>query len=53
MPPLLSPAFTTEPELEPCLGVFYWEPECYNREYIKGAFNSDGTPTDALDAFAW
>ena len=40
-------------QLEPCLGVFYWEPECYNREYIKGAFNSDGTPTDALDAFAW
>ncbi len=39
--------------LEPCLGVFYWEPECYNwNGYLKGAFNTDGTPTAALDAFA-
>ncbi len=34
-------------------GVFYWEPEAYNswNNYTKGAFNNDGTPTKALDAF--
>ena len=37
-----------------CLGVFYWEPQAYNgwKEYTLGAFNDDGTPTEALDAFA-
>jgi arabinogalactan endo-1,4-beta-galactosidase len=36
-----------------CLGVFYWEPECYANwnGYQLGAFNSDGWPTAALDAF--
>lgn len=36
-----------------CLGVFYWEPECYANwnGYQLGAFNSDGRPTAALDAF--
>ena len=36
------------------LGVFYWEPEAYpglNDNYIKGAWNSNGRPTVALDAF--
>lgn len=35
------------------IGVFYWEPECYNnwQGYTKGAFGSDGRPTIALDAF--
>lgn len=34
------------------LGVFYWEPECYNwMNYGKGAFNESGEPTSALDAF--
>lgn len=35
------------------LGVFYWEPECYNnwQGYGKGAFGSNGRPTVALDAF--
>lgn len=34
------------------LGVFYWEPECYNwMNYTKGAFNNNGQPTQALDAF--
>ena len=36
-----------------CLGVFYWEPECppgYNG-YYKGAFDENGRPTRALDAF--
>lgn len=36
-----------------CLGVFYWEPECYNgwSGYMLGAFNNAGEPTIALDAF--
>jgi arabinogalactan endo-1,4-beta-galactosidase len=34
------------------LGVFYWEPECYNFQgYTKGAWGSDGKPTIAMDAF--
>lgn len=36
------------------LGVFYWEPECYNKwqGYGLGAFDNSGKPTIALDAFA-
>ena len=36
-----------------CLGIFYWEPECYGgwNGYNKGAFDSNGKPTDALNAF--
>jgi len=36
-----------------CLGIFYWEPECYNSwsGYNLGAFNNSGQPTIALDAF--
>jgi arabinogalactan endo-1,4-beta-galactosidase len=35
------------------LGVFYWEPECYNnwQSYTLGAFDNGGKPTVALDAF--
>ncbi|MCL6588916.1 MAG: glycosyl hydrolase 53 family protein [Firmicutes bacterium] len=34
------------------LGVFYWEPQCYNwAGYNKGAWNTDGRPTVAMDAF--
>jgi arabinogalactan endo-1,4-beta-galactosidase len=35
------------------LGVFYWEPQCYNNweEYLKGAFDNTGKATEALDAF--
>jgi arabinogalactan endo-1,4-beta-galactosidase len=35
------------------LGVFYWEPQCYNnwQGYTKGAFSNTGRPTTALDAF--
>ncbi len=34
------------------LGVFYWEPECYNwQNYGQGAFDNTGKPTVALDAF--
>lgn len=34
------------------LGVFYWEPECYNMGYNLGAWNpTTQEPTVALDAF--
>lgn len=35
------------------LGVFYWEPECYNnfQGYGLGAFGGNGEPTVALGAF--
>lgn len=35
------------------IGVFYWEPECYNgwNSYQMGAFDNSGKPTVALDAF--
>jgi len=36
------------------LGVFYWEPECYNnwQGYGLGAFDNTGKPTVAMNAFA-
>lgn len=36
-----------------CLGVFYWEPQCYNnwQGYKLGAFDNSGRPTEAMDAF--
>jgi len=36
------------------LGVFYWEPECYNnwQGYGLGAFDNSGKPTVAMNAFA-
>lgn len=35
------------------LGVFYWEPQSYNWQgYKLGAFDNNGKPTIALDAFA-
>ena len=34
------------------LGVFYWEPQCYNwKDYQLGAFDRTGKPTVAMDAF--
>ena len=35
------------------VGVFYWEPECYNnwQGYTLGAFDNSGRPTAALNAF--
>lgn len=35
------------------IGVFYWEPECYNnwQGYNLGAFDNAGKPTVAMDAF--
>jgi arabinogalactan endo-1,4-beta-galactosidase len=36
------------------LGVFYWEPQCYNNweGYTLGAFDNNGRPTVAMKAFA-
>lgn len=36
-----------------CLGVFYWEPEAYGgwKSYTRGAFDHNGRPTVALNAF--
>ncbi len=35
------------------LGVFYWEPECYNwQSYSMGAFDNTGKPTIALDPYS-
>jgi len=36
------------------LGVFYWEPECYNnwQGYGLGAFDNTGKPTVAMNAFS-
>jgi arabinogalactan endo-1,4-beta-galactosidase len=35
------------------LGFFYWEPESYNgwQGYQLGAFDDNGRPTAAMDAF--
>jgi arabinogalactan endo-1,4-beta-galactosidase len=35
------------------LGVLYWEPQCYGgwKSYTLGAFDNNGKPTVALDAF--
>jgi arabinogalactan endo-1,4-beta-galactosidase len=35
------------------LGVFYWEPECFNnwQGYNMGAFTNEGKPSIAMDAF--
>jgi len=35
------------------LGVFYWEPQCYNKwqGYGLGAFDDSGKPSVAMDAF--
>ena len=34
------------------MGVFYWEPQCYNwAGYGKGAWYDDGRPSEAMDAF--
>lgn len=35
------------------LGVFYWEPQCYNgwQGYLLGAFDNSGRPTAAMEAF--
>lgn len=40
-------------QVEACLGVFYWEPECYNgwNGYTKGAFDNTGKPTSTLNVF--
>lgn len=50
----LTELITQSKAIDGCLGVFYWEPECYNswKGYTKGAFDNSGKPTAALDAFS-
>lgn len=50
----MTSLMTQTKALSYCLGVFYWEPECYGswNGYGKGAFDDSGKPTEALDAFA-
>ncbi len=49
----LTDLMTRCKSIDKCLGIFYWEPECYNgwNNYTLGAFNNSGRPTEALDAF--
>ena len=38
--------------IDKCLGVFYWEPQCYSwKGYTKGAFDLSGKPTSVFDAY--
>jgi Arabinogalactan endo-1,4-beta-galactosidase len=39
--------------IDGCLGVFYWEPECYNswEGYSKGVFDNSGKATSTLNIF--
>lgn len=36
-----------------CLGLFYWEPQSYGswKGYTLGAFDTNGMPTEAMEAF--
>ena len=39
--------------IDGCLGVFYWEPECYNswKGYSTGVFDNSGKATSTLNIF--
>lgn len=43
----------TETLDQKCLGIFYWEPQAHNnwKGYTLGAFDNQGRPTIALEAF--
>ena len=49
----LSQLLEQSKTIDRCLGVFYWEPQSYGgwNGYTKGAFDDEGKPTVALDAF--
>ncbi len=49
----MSKIVSESKQIDGCLGVFYWEPECYGgwNVYTKGAFDSTGKPTSALNAY--
>lgn len=44
---------TKAKQVEGCLGVFAWEPQCYGgwKSYHKGMFDDDGRPMTSLNAF--
>lgn len=52
---LLSDLITQSKAIEDnkCLGLFYWEPQSYGnwKGYSKGAFDNEGKPTVAMEAF--
>lgn len=49
----LTDILTQSEAIPQCLGVFYWEPQSYGgwNGYVMGAFDDEGRPTIALDAF--
>ena len=44
----------TRDEVPRCLGVFYWEPQCFDgwKGYKMGGFLTNGRPSKLLDAFS-
>lgn len=44
---------TKAKQVDGCLGVFAWEPQCYGswKNYHKGMFNDQGHPMPSLNAF--
>lgn len=53
MQTMLSTLVSKCRSMDRCLGVFYWEPECYGgwEKYGMGGFTSQGRPNVALGAF--
>lgn len=49
----LTDLLTQSKAITQCLGIFYWEPQCSSswNGYTLGAFDNNGRPTEALDAF--
>ncbi len=49
----LTDLITRSSAIDRCLGIFYWEPQCYGnwKGYSKGAFDNNGKPTAAMNAF--
>ena len=44
---------TKAKQVDQCLGVFTWEPQCYGnwKGYSKGMFDDSGKPTNSFNAF--
>lgn len=50
---LMTKATAVDVDNHRCLGVFYWEPQSYGQwnGYTLGAFDNQGRPTGAMNAF--
>ena len=50
---MTMPTLFFNTEVEGCLGVFAWEPQCYGgwEGYHKGMFTDEGRPTSSFNAF--